>query len=59
MSINEQPPDVSTDATAEFFAWVDSLPLDEAIVALEGLKQYEQDIARERFNVEGYIKYET
>jgi len=55
---NKRLSEATAEATEEFYAWVDSLPLDEAFTALRGLREYEKDVQKELFEVDGYIKYE-
>ena len=46
------------ESLEEFYNWIESLPFDEADTALKGLLEYEKDIQKEQFRVDGYIKYE-
>lgn len=46
------------DSLEEFYDWIESLPLDEADTALKGLLEYEKDIQKELFEVDGYIRFE-
>jgi hypothetical protein len=46
------------DSLEEFYDWIESLPLEEADIALKGLLEYEKAIQQEQFRVDGYIKYE-
>lgn len=46
------------DALDEFYEHIESLPVDEAIAALEGLRAYQEDILKERDITEGRIHYE-
>lgn len=55
---NESLSEATAEATEEFYSWVENLPLDEAMTALRGLKEYEEAIQKEQFRVDGYIKYE-
>ncbi len=50
--------EATAEATEEFYSWVENLPLDEAMTALRGLKEYEEAIQQELFRLDGYVKYE-
>jgi len=50
--------EATAEATEEFYSWIADMPLDEAMTALRGLKEYEREIQKELFEVDGYIKYE-
>ena len=58
MQGNENLSEATAEATEEFYSWVADMPLDEAMTALRGLKEYEREIQKELFEVDGYIKYE-
>lgn len=55
---NESLSEATAEATEEFYAWVADMPLDEAIVALRGIKQYEKDVQAELFRTQGRVRYE-
>ena len=55
---NERFSEATAEATEEFYSWIADMPLDEAMTALRGLKEYEREIQKELFEVDGYIKYE-
>jgi len=55
---NERLSEATAEATEEFYMWVDSLPLEEAMTALRGLKQYEKDVQAELFKAQGRVRYE-
>lgn len=55
---NESLSEATAEATEEFYSWIADMPLDEAMTALRGLKEYEREIQKELFEVDGYIKYE-
>lgn len=46
------------ESLEEFYNFIESLPLDEADTALLGLLEYEREIQKEQFRIDGYIKYE-
>jgi hypothetical protein len=58
MQGNENLSEATAEATEEFYSWIADMPLDEAMTALRGLKDYEREIQKELFEVDGYIKYE-
>ena len=50
--------EATAEATEEFYSWIADMPLDEAIVALRGIKQYEKDVQAELFRTQGRVRYE-
>ena len=50
--------EATAEATEEFYSWIADMPLDEAMTALRGIKQYEKDIQAELFRTQGRVSYE-
>lgn len=55
---NESLSEATAEATEEFYSWIADMPLDEAMTALRGIKQYEKDIQAELFRTQGRVRYE-
>lgn len=55
---NESLSEATAEATEEFYSWIADMPLDEAMTALRGIKQYEKDIQAELFRAQGRVRYE-
>ena len=55
---NESLSEATAEATEEFYSWIADMPLDEAMTALRGIKQYEKDVQAELFRTQGRVRYE-
>ncbi len=47
-----------TDEVREFYAWVESLPVDDAHAAIQGLVEYTEAVQAERDIRQGHLRYE-
>lgn len=47
-----------TDEVREFYAWVESLPVDDAHTAIRGLVEYAEAIQAERDIRQGHLRLE-
>lgn len=55
---NESLSEATAEATEEFYNWIADMPLDEAMTALRGIKQYQKDIQAERDIRAGHLRFE-
>lgn len=58
MQGNENLSEATAEAVEEFYSWIADMPLDEAMTALRGIKQYEKDVQAERDIRAGHLRYE-
>jgi hypothetical protein len=58
MQGNENLSEATAEAVEDFYSWIADMPLDEAMTALRGIKQYEKDVQAELFRTQGRVRYE-
>ena len=46
--MNESLSEATAEAIEDFYSWVADMPLDEAMTALQGLREYQEVIMEER-----------
>ncbi len=46
------------ESLQEFYEWIEALPLDEADMAIRGIRAYEEDILREQDIRQGHVRFE-
>lgn len=47
-----------SDEVMEFYAWVESLPVDDAHTAIQGLVEYSEAVLAQRDIRQGHLRYE-